>query len=82
MAAREQKLAPYPVDDSGLKIQPDPAYELSHRHPIHLFPIFLEGDLNEEGNPADRKLIARSIENWIFRGTEEWTACHSTTPVS
>ena len=41
---------------------------------MHLFPIFFEGDLNEEGNPADRKLIARPNENWIFRGTEERTA--------
>jgi alpha-L-fucosidase 2 len=72
-AAMEQKLAPYPVGDSGLKVQPDTAYDRSHRHPMHLFPIFPGGDLNVEGSSADRKLIAKSIENWIFRGTGEWT---------
>lgn len=72
-ATMEQKLAPYPVDDSGLKVQPDAPYDRSHRHPMHLFPIFPGGDLNVEGNSADRKLIAKSIENWIFQGTGEWT---------
>lgn len=72
-SAMEQSLAPYPVDESGLKVQPDAAYDRSHRHPMHLFPIFPGGDLNVEGSPKDRKLIARSIENWIFRGTGEWT---------
>jgi alpha-L-fucosidase 2 len=71
--ATEQKLAPYPVGDSGLKVQPDAPYDRSHRHPMHLFPIFPGGDLNVEGSPADRELIARSIENWIFQGTGEWT---------
>ena len=72
-AAMEQKLAPYPVDDSGLKVQPDAPYGRSHRHPMHLFPIFPGGDLNVEGSTEDRELIARSIQNWIFRGTGEWT---------
>ena len=72
-SAMEQRLAAYPVDDSGLKVQPDAPYGRSHRHPMHLFPIFPGGDLNIEGSPADRELIARSIENWIFQGTGEWT---------
>jgi alpha-L-fucosidase 2 len=72
-SATEQKLAAYPVGDSGLKVQPDAPYDRSHRHPMHLFPIFPGGDLNVEGSPADRQLIARSIENWIFQGTGEWT---------
>jgi alpha-L-fucosidase 2 len=72
-AAMERKLAPYPVGDSGLKVQPDAPYDRSHRHPMHLFPIFPGGDLNVEGSAADRNLIARSIRNWIFRGTGEWT---------
>jgi alpha-L-fucosidase 2 len=72
-AAMEQKLAPYPVGSSGLKVQPDAPYNRSHRHPMHLFPIFPGGDLNVEGSAADRKLIERSIQNWIFRGTGEWT---------
>ncbi|MGA8186058.1 MAG: glycoside hydrolase family 95-like protein [Terriglobia bacterium] len=72
-ATMEQKLAPYPVDDSGLKVQPDAPFGRSHRHPMHLFPIFPGGDLNVEGSTEDRKLIARSIQNWIFRGTGEWT---------
>ena len=72
-AAMELKLASYPVDDSGLKVQPDAPYDRSHRHPMHLFPIFPGGDLNVEGSLADRKLISESIENWIFRGTGEWT---------
>ncbi|HUX10488.1 MAG TPA: glycoside hydrolase N-terminal domain-containing protein [Terriglobia bacterium] len=69
----EQKLASYPVGPSGLKVQPDAPYDRSHRHPMHLFPIFPGGDLNVEGSPADRELINKSIENWIYRGTGEWT---------
>jgi alpha-L-fucosidase 2 len=72
-AATEHRLAPYPVGDSGLKVQPDAPYDRTHRHPMHLFPIFPGGDLNVEGSPADRELIAKSIENWIFQGTGEWT---------
>jgi alpha-L-fucosidase 2 len=72
-AAMEQKLAAYPVGDSGLKVQPDAPYDRSHRHPMHLFPVFPGGDLNVEGSPAARKLITKSIQNWILRGTGEWT---------
>ena len=72
-AAMEKRLAPYPVGPSGLQVQPDAAYDRSHRHPMHLFPIFPGGDLNVEGSAADRKLIEESIRNWIFRGTGEWT---------
>ncbi|TAM83175.1 MAG: hypothetical protein EPN47_06140 [Acidobacteria bacterium] len=71
--AMEQKLAPYPVGESGLKVQPDASYDHSHRHPMHLFPIFPGGDLNVEGSPEDQRLIARSIENWVLQGTGEWT---------
>jgi alpha-L-fucosidase 2 len=69
----EQKLAPYPVGESGLKVQTNAPYDRTHRHPMHLFPIFPGGDLNVEGTPSDRELIAKSIENWIFQGTGEWT---------
>jgi alpha-L-fucosidase 2 len=40
---------------------------------MHLFPIFPGEDLTTEGSEADRTLIDRSIHNWIFRGTGEWT---------
>ncbi len=69
----EARLAPYPADRSGLKVQPDAAYTRSHRHPMHLFAIFPGEDLNVEGSDADRQLIDRSIREWIFRGTGEWT---------
>ncbi len=71
--AMEKKLAPYPIGKSGLKVQPDSSYDISHRHPMHLFPIFPGGDLNVEGSADDRSLINKSVENWIFRGTGEWT---------
>jgi len=67
-------LAPYPTStDSGLKVQPNAEYDRSHRHPMHLFPIFPGEDLTTEGSEADRALIDRSIHNWVFRGTGEWT---------
>ena len=72
-AAMEKLIAPYPIDNTGLKVQPDADYDRSHRHPMHLFPIFPGGDLNVEGSAGDQALINRSIENWIFRGTGEWT---------
>jgi alpha-L-fucosidase 2 len=66
-------LAPYPTDvHSGLKVQPDTTYNHTHRHPMHLFPIFPGGDLNVEGSVADRALIDRSMKNWIYQGTGEW----------
>ena len=66
-------LAPYPQDEqSGLMVQPNAEYAVTHRHPIHLFPLFPGEDLSIEGTPADQQLIAKSISNWIFRGTGEW----------
>lgn len=83
----ETNLAPYPARAQaagqtlsgplmvplGLKIQPNTDYSHSHRHPIHLFPIFPGGDLSVEGSAADRALIDHSIHNWILQGTGEWT---------
>jgi alpha-L-fucosidase 2 len=69
----EERLAPYPVGGAGLKVQPDSEYDRSHRHPMHLFPIFPGEDLNIEGSESDQRLIARSIRHWVFRGTGEWT---------
>ena len=69
----DARLAPYPADATGLKVQPDAAYSRSHRHPMHLFPIFPGEDLTVEGSAEDRRLIDRSMHEWVFRGTGEWT---------
>ncbi len=69
----DAQLAAYPADASGLKVQPDAPYSRSHRHPMHLFPIFPGEDLTVEGTAEDRALIDRSLHEWIFRGTGEWT---------
>jgi alpha-L-fucosidase 2 len=67
-------LAAYPVSARyGLEVQPNVEYDRSHRHPMHLFPIFPGEDLTIEGSAADRALINRTIHNWILRGTGEWT---------
>jgi alpha-L-fucosidase 2 len=71
-SSMEKRLAPYPVGNGGLKVQPDSAYSHSHRHPIHLFPIFPGGDLNVGGSQQDRELIDRSLNEWVLRGTGEW----------
>jgi alpha-L-fucosidase 2 len=70
------KLAPYPIGNSGLKVQPNSEYDRSHRHPMHLFPIYPGGDLTIEGSEEDRKLIDLSLRNWVYRGLGEW-AGHS-----
>lgn len=69
----EARLAAYPVGRGGLKVQPDSDYARSHRHPMQLFPIFPGEDLTVEGADADRKLIAQSIQEWVRKGTGEWT---------
>ena len=69
----DARLAPYPVGKGGLKVQPDTDYFRSHRHPMHLFPIFPGEDLTVEGSLSDRKLIEESIRMWVHKGTGEWT---------
>lgn len=72
-----EHLAPYSVaKDTGLKVQPNAEYGESHRHPMHLFPIFPGEDLSYEGSAADRALIDLSLRHWIDRGLGGW-AGHS-----
>lgn len=66
-------LAPYPVSERGLMVQPGVEYDTSHRHPIHLMPIWPMDDLTIPGSDEDRLLIERSIDNWFEVGIDEWT---------
>ena len=66
-------LAPYPISEkTGLMVQPGTEYAVSHRHMMHLYPIYPGEDLTIEGTAADRQLIEKSLFNWLFRGTGEW----------
>jgi alpha-L-fucosidase 2 len=67
-----EKLTDYPKDESGLQIFRDQPLTHSHRHPSHLIPIHPLGILNIEGGEEDRRIIYRSIETLLLRGTGEW----------
>ncbi|MEM2239388.1 MAG: hypothetical protein QXL27_03635 [Candidatus Bathyarchaeia archaeon] len=67
-----EKLADYPKDGTGLQIFRGQPLTHSHRHLSHLIPIHPLGILNVEGNEEDRRLIYRSIETILLRGTGEW----------
>ena len=65
-----EKLAPYPEDNKeGLTVRADLPYEISHRHPSHLTPLYPLKLLTWE---KDRELIERSLRHWIYQGHGEW----------
>ncbi len=67
-----EKLTDYPKDENGLQIFKGQPLTHSHRHPSHLIPIHPLGILNIEGSEEDRRIIYRSIETLLLRGTGEW----------
>jgi len=71
-----EKLTPCPVDETGLRIGADVAFEKSHRHWSHLLavhPLHI-ADLDD---PATRELFGRSILHWLTvdrsRGVNGWS---------
>ncbi|TDG36154.1 alpha-L-fucosidase [Pedobacter changchengzhani] len=57
-------LVGYQINDTGLKIGADLAYEVSHRHYSHLlmiYPLYLLNVDDEENRP----LISKSLNHWI-----------------
>jgi len=71
--AIDRDLAPYPVSEHGLKVQPDSDFTEPHRHPMHLAAIFPLGDLHIEGSDEDRQLVNTSIDTWLDVGTDYWS---------
>ncbi len=70
------RLAPPPVDETGLRIGEDTAFAKSHRHWSHMLaahPLHIV-DLDE---PANRELYERSIRHWLTvdggRGVYGWS---------
>lgn len=73
-AAIRERLAPYPVDESGsLMVMAGVPLTESHRHPSHLMPIFPLHDVSVEGSDEERRIIERSVHLLERRGTGEWT---------
>jgi alpha-L-fucosidase 2 len=68
-----EKLSDYPKDEDGLQIFRGQPLTHSHRHQSHLIPVHPLSILNVEGSEEDRRLIYRSIETLLLRGTGEWT---------
>jgi alpha-L-fucosidase 2 len=59
-----RNLAPYPIDEKGIRIGEDLPYAVSHRHYSHLlmvYPLYLL-NMDDENN---RPLIVKSLKNWI-----------------
>jgi hypothetical protein len=56
-------LAPYPVDENGLRIAENQPLDQSHRHYSHLlalYPLYLL----DPDSPADRELVVKSVKHW------------------
>jgi alpha-L-fucosidase 2 len=66
------RLVPYAVDETGLRIGPNVAMHASHRHWSHLLMIhplhIMTGD-----RPRERDLMKRSIHHWLTVGNQEQT---------
>ena len=64
------RLAEYPVDETGLRISADMGIDKGHRHYSHLlmyYPLRLRGP----ENPDERELLERSIETWLSAPEDE-----------
>jgi hypothetical protein len=59
----QEKLIPYPTDETGLRIAANQALEESHRHYSHLLPLYPLYQLDPDA-PADRDLVLRSVRHW------------------
>ena len=59
----QEKLIPYPVDDTGLRIASNQALEESHRHYSHLLPLYPLYQLDPDA-AADRELVLKSVRHW------------------
>ncbi len=59
----QEKLIPYPTDETGLRIASNQALEESHRHYSHLLPLYPLYQLDPDA-PADRELVVKSVRHW------------------
>lgn len=59
----QEKLVPYPTDETGLRIASNQALAESHRHYSHLLPLYPLYQLDPDA-PADRELVLKSVRHW------------------
>ncbi len=64
-----EKLAPYPVDATGLMIGADVPLSESHRHFSHLLPIYPLRMISYD-DASQRELIRRSVDHWANQDAE------------
>lgn len=57
------ELAPYPVDENGLRIAKNQAVDESHRHFSHLLALHPLFQLNPD-DPKTKELVDRSVRHW------------------
>jgi alpha-L-fucosidase 2 len=63
-------LASYPEHPrQGIMVRADAPYELPHRHPSHLAPLYPFHLLDWE---KDRPLLEKTLRQWALMGTGEW----------
>lgn len=67
-----ERLAPLPVDETGIQVYAGKPLAYSHRHFSHLMAIHPLGFLNVEGSAEDRALIDRSLAHLRRIGTGHW----------
>lgn len=60
-----QNLAPYPIDERGLKIGQNLSFDRPHRHYSHLFAIFPLYETNIDNAGPLLPVLKKSVENYI-----------------
>jgi alpha-L-fucosidase 2 len=59
-----EKLAPYPVDENGLKISASVPFAVSHRHYSHLLMVYPLYTMNLD-QPENRDLVVKTLNHWM-----------------
>jgi alpha-L-fucosidase 2 len=67
------KLDDFSVENGKLTLAPGIPFAESHRHLSHLIAIHPLGLLTIDGGPEQRQLIDRSVDDFLSKGTQEWT---------
>ena len=58
-----EQLAPFSVDETGIRIADNQGLNISHRHFSHLLALYPLFQLDPE-RPEDRKLSETSLQHW------------------
>ena len=67
------QLDDFNIENGKLTLAPGVPFAESHRHLSHLIAIHPLGLLTIDAGPEERQLIDRSVDDFLSKGTQEWT---------